>query len=462
MFNLYLKGMKKITPVFLIFFLIYGNSHANTKLDSSKIQKTFFVEIDFSINDYVLIPYLFSYAVLTNKGYFTGEGEFKKYNSPLPIELNSIDFKALRSTKLADVTYLLYPGGGMLFSFKDGVIKRIDASFAQRNYFGASFFTHQEGIYLLGGYGFWTSKNDLLKYNFKQKQWNKITTYGDKPKYGILDICLVKTENMIYTIGGNRVETNTQKKQNIDKIYSLNLTTYEWSQNFSIPTDEVKYINSNREFGVQIDYQWVIFPGVEGSQEYLYIDPINGLIRKTQSNDVFLSNTMPLFSNGYFISTQPDQSKSSKNKLYNYPYTNKGYDTEYSLSYIALIETKNFIFLLIFFLFIWILFFKTKSFQLHSNSISRGRIIVELDDAELYFLSKLAKYGSILNSDLVHYFNEEGKTQDLFVKRKNSMVNDLDRKLNIHFKKSFFFKTKDASDKRQSIYQIAPRIVIQK
>lgn len=456
--------MKKISLVIVIIFLIFGNSHANIKLDSSRIQKTSFIEIDFSKNEFTLIPYLFSYAVITNKGYYNSEGVFKKYNSPLPIELNRIDFSGLRSTKLADVTYLLYPGGGMLFSFKDGAIKRIDASFAQRNYYGAKFFTHQDGIYLLGGYGLWTTKNDLLKYNFKQKQWNKITTYGDMPQYGIKDMGIVKTENMIYTIGGNYIETNTQKRQYIDKIYSLNLTTYEWSQNFSIPIEETNYINSNRDFGVQIDYQWVMFPTVV-SQEYLYIDPINGLIKKRQSNDFFVSNKIPLFSNGYFISTLPDKTTVKINKLYNYPYKNEGYDTESSLNYIAGIQSKNFVFLLLLIIFIlffiWILFFKTKSFKLYNNSISRGRIIVELDDSELYFLSKLAKYGSILNSDLVHYFNEEGKTQDLFVKRKNSMINNLDKKLNIHFKKSFFFKLQDSSDKRQSIYQIAPRIVIQ-
>lgn len=456
--------MKKISPIIVIIFLILGNSQANTNLDRTNFSKNFSKEINFSKSDYVLIPYLFSYAVLTNKGYFDSEGVFKKYNSPLPIELDVIDFRGLKSTKLADVTYLLFPGGGMLFSFKDGVIKRIDASFAQRNYFGAEFFTHQDGIYLLGGYGLWTSKNDLLKYNFNQKQWNKITTYGDMPQPGIREMGIVKTENMIYTIGGNNIITNTQSLKNIDKIYSLNLTTYEWSQNFSLPTKETEYINSNREFGVQIDYQWVIFPTVK-REEYLYLDPINGLIKKRKSNEVFESNSIPLFSNGYFISTQPDKLSAKKNKLYNYPYKNEGYDSESSLNYIAGVQSKNLTFLLLLIIFIsffiWILFFKTKSFKLYNNSISRGRIIVELDDSELYFLYKLAKYGSVLNSDLVHFFNEEGKTQDLFVKRKNLMINNLDKKLNIHFKKSFFFKSQDSSDKRQSIYRISPRIVIQ-
>jgi len=325
--------MKKISLIIVIMFLIFGNTHAITNLDRPDIQKNFFQDINFSKLDYVLIPYLFSYAILTNKGYFDSEGVFKKYNSPIPIELDAIHFTGLKSAKLANVTYLLYPGGGMLFSFKDGVIKRIDASFAQRNYYGAHFFTHQDGIYLLGGYGLWTSKNDLLKYSFKQKQWNKITTYGDKPEPGIRDMAVVKTENVIYTIGGNYVEKNTQNYKNIDKIYSLNLTTYEWSQDFSLPVEEFDY-NNSIEFGVQIDYQWVTFPTVN-RQEYLYVDPINGLIKKRKSNEVFESNSIPIFSNGYFISTQPDKTNSKINRLYNHPYNNQGYDTEFSLKLIA-------------------------------------------------------------------------------------------------------------------------------
>jgi hypothetical protein len=66
-----------------------------------------------------------------------------------------------------------------------------------------------------------------------------------------------------------------------------------------------------------------------------------------------------------------------------------------------------------------------------------------------------------MNSELVHFFNEKGKTQDLFVKRKNSMIKNLDEKLQINFKKTFFFKSQDPNDNRQSIYRISPKIVIQ-
>ena len=54
---------------------------------------------------------------------------------------------------------------------------------------------------------------------------------------------------------------------------------------------------------------------------------------------------------------------------------------------------------------------------------------------EFFFLKKLAKYGYATNNELGHFFSEEGKTQDLFVKRKNNMLKELEAKLKAHFKK---------------------------
>ena len=454
--------MKNISLIITIIFVFSGSSNATLKYNIPDELSNYFHEIKEPLSDYILAPYLFSYTVLTPEGYYNDKGVFEKYNSPLPPELKEIEFSSLKSTKLADTTYLLYPGGGILFTFKEGSIKRIDSSFAHRNYYHCHFFTHQNEIYVLGGYGLWTSKNDLIKYSFIQKQWEKIETFGDKPETGLRGLSVIKTENMIYTIGGNFIENNTQQQKEINKIYSLNLSNYEWKHNFSLSDKDVDYVNSRRNHGVQIDNQWVIFPTVN-NDEFLYIDPINGLIKSRKTDEIFESNKTPLFLNGFFISTKSDKISSRKNILYSYAYKNEGYDNENSLKNIAGLKYEH-VFLLsiltltILFL-IWLLLVKTKSYKLSNNSISKGKIIVELEASELYFLSRLAKYGFIMNSELVHLFNEDGKTQDLFVKRKNSMVKNLEEKLKMNFNRTFFFKSVDPSDKRQSVYQIAPKIV---
>ena len=85
---------------------------------------------------------------------------------------------------------------------------------------------------------------------------------------------------------------------------------------------------------------------------------------------------------------------------------------------------------------------------------------VTLDEGEYFFLRKIAKYGNIKNSDIVHFYSEEGKSQDLFVKRKNTMIKNLEIKLQAKFKRRFFYKTEDPKDKRFYIYNIAPKVII--
>jgi len=101
------------------------------------------------------------FHVLLRNGFLTGpfqnnEFVYKDYSSQVPEEIN-VEFQALIPTKMGSDTYLLYPGGGMLFKFDESIraIKRIDRSFAHRNQYSGYFFSHNKNLYLLGGYGFW-------------------------------------------------------------------------------------------------------------------------------------------------------------------------------------------------------------------------------------------------------------------------------------------------------------------
>ena len=79
------------------------------------------------------------FHILLRKGFLTGpfqnnEFIYKNYSSPTPEEIN-VELQALIQTKMGPDTYLLYPGGGMLFKFNEsnGAIKRIDRSFLSVN-----------------------------------------------------------------------------------------------------------------------------------------------------------------------------------------------------------------------------------------------------------------------------------------------------------------------------------------
>ena len=54
-------------------------------------------------------------------------------------------------------SYLLYPGGGILFKFSesDNSITKLIGLFTLQKSIFRLFFSHGKDLYLLGGYGFW-------------------------------------------------------------------------------------------------------------------------------------------------------------------------------------------------------------------------------------------------------------------------------------------------------------------
>ena len=413
-------------------------------------------------DQYALVPYSFGFAILTPSGYFNAEGKFSAYSAPFPEELKEIELKSLTSTTLGGKTFLLYPGGGLLYTFHLGVIERIDASFPHRNYHDAHLFSHNNVLYLLGGYGLWTTKNNLLRYNFSSNEWEKVVTYGELPSNGFWGISAVQTDEALYVINSSYVATHDQKNRVNRNIYKLDLNTQSWTKTFELDQETATYLNNRRRYAVQIGQEWVVFP-TDARQEYLAIDPIAGEIKSRKSQDFSSSTRIPLFLDGQWISLKRKKLSSPRSELVLQNYPRTPYDK------VIVLRTENelranfamwFFGLLGLMLLLWRLIFGTKTFTLNNSSIGRRYQTLSLNKGELFFLQKLARYGYAKNSELVHFFSEEGKTQDLFVKRKNNMLKELEAKLKAHFKKNMFNKTVDPSDQRHSIYTIAPKIII--
>ena len=66
---------------------------------------------------------------------------FYEYSKPLPAEIKYIPMRDLKAVVSADgIVYFLYPGGGLLFEYRDNNIIRVDESFPHRNQFSGHFF----------------------------------------------------------------------------------------------------------------------------------------------------------------------------------------------------------------------------------------------------------------------------------------------------------------------------------
>ena len=70
---------------------------------------------------------------------------FYEYTEPLPSEIKNIPMRELEAIISNDgMVYFLYPGGGLLFEYRNNNIIRIDESFPHRNQFSGHFFYLQK------------------------------------------------------------------------------------------------------------------------------------------------------------------------------------------------------------------------------------------------------------------------------------------------------------------------------
>lgn len=129
--------------------------------------------------------------------------------------------------------YLVYKGCGEVYEFKNDSIIRIDNSFQHKNQFNSCSFVYKDEIYYFGGYGLFTFKNILTKFDFKTKEWElvKYNDYKNVPSPRSKAISFINGDNF-YLISGYSENQESDKVTGEDKqifdIWKLNLKTKVW------------------------------------------------------------------------------------------------------------------------------------------------------------------------------------------------------------------------------------------
>ena len=101
-----------------------------------------------------------------------------------------------------------------------------------------------------------------------------------------------------------------------------------------------------------------------------------------------------------------------------------------------------------------------QTYILDTNSLSGSGKSIGLVKIEYDILKLFSEKRNISNSLIMDIFQEENKTKDFAVKKKNKTILSLENKLSIIFKKSFIKKGKSKSDSRQLNYFLNNNITI--
>ena len=380
------------------------------------------------------------------------------YSVKIPKSLEAMGVSSLSAISKGDVVYFLYPGGGVLYKFKDGVIERIDESFPHRSQFSGHFFMYNENLYLLGGYGYWESKSHLTKFNFQNGSWDFVQASGQIPSKGINQGSFVIKENLLYVF--NFYETSADSSEFNANLFTLNLDSFLWTKkgpiNSLFENDIEKSILS-----VKIPYKESLIHKNFGSLEFQLINPFLNSIKNYKTN-----SPLYLDENSILVGDRLAYLSLDAERL-NYSIVVKDFNELFLLSSEETLYNDAFVFkaylvfagslLLILIVFVFVYFKKTtKAIYLSSDSLFTEEKAVSINKDQRIFLKLLAnsQNGIVENSLILNYFKDDAISLDAAIKRKGKMINLLNKKFFNCFGIFLIKKSVDPKDSRQVSFSL--------
>jgi len=434
-------------------------------------------------NDFLIVngPGIY-FNILTKSGYFLGNIETKrfnffKYKSPLPKELfndqsgSEIDLQALIPLKAVSDSqrkefnqkrvYLLYPGGGILYEFFNGSVNRIDSSFAQRNQYAGAFFSYNNQLYLLGGYGFWKTKSILTKFNFNSGDWEYVKTSGNLPE-GINNPVFVLKNNILHLFNFSERPQNQLDVKN-PNLYSLNMETLNWAKGGLINPRFLELKNNSADRFFNINGKTII--SKIQSPTIFEIDLDNNKI-KTYADNLLLykSAGKSIVKNNIIISAVRNSSNYNNSITY-YDLSNleksvvsEEYFIRGSISFVNYLIGGG-IALIIILIFLWLSNYRvSSSYFVSSNSLFNSLKQINLDPDEAKVILLFTKKEVVPNKEVLGLFEEKGKTKDFATKRKNKTIKSINKTFKRVFGKIIIVKEKDKLDSRLTNYALNNKI----
>ena len=422
------------------------------------------------------------FHILLREGFLTGpfsknQFAYRKYSKSIPKEIN-VELQALSQVKMGSNSYLLYPGGGILFKFSesDNSITRIDRSFAHRNQYSGYFFSYGKDLYLLGGYGFWETKSLLTKFNFSSGEWDYVNTTGQIPDGIDQGTFLVKNDKL-YAFRFLKRTSNNQKSFKEKNLYVLSLPKFN-----NLVENDKKYFNwekkgvlnpilndapinpNNKSFQLGKN---LLLSIVDNPNLYL-IDPEKNSL-KTIPNDLLLyKNTgksliknnelvglVKNFSTGKVSITYFDLTGLEKKEGIIDEYLYRSTDSFY------MFLIFGFILLISLIIFLWIFFrLNNRKYVLTNKEIIHSKGSIGLTKEELLFIKYFLKQKIVSNAQVMSLFIEKSKTKDYAIKRKNRITNSLNKRFLALFNINLFLIEKSKKDSRQMNYILNKNIII--
>ena len=411
-----------------------------------------------------------SYYAFTKTGVYTSSIDsvgntsnvYRPYIDKIPSSLKGIGFETLTPIHHQNSIYFLFPGGGVLYQYKNNRIIRVDESFPHRNQFSGFFFSYNDGLYLLGGYGYWKAKNHLTKFNFKSGSWDVVKVEGAAPQGGINQGSFVLEGDKVFVYDFYFKKNNSDSDEYNPNLFELNLSTLKWKNKGRVQNPPSLSLE-NKIQKTKISFRNSLFEKSQKNNFYTLTNPSkNSVTTYSTENKLSQLTDNAIKVGGYIVyySLTADRLKNfisiiNINSFKKINESNLIGDNE-NLLIKYFMFSGIFIIMLMFFLFVYFNI-QNKVFYLSKVSLFNKTSSINLTNDELIVL-KSFKENQLDNGSVLSLFSDESKSSDAIVKKKNKIIFDLNQKFEATFKFQLLIKKSDKTDSRQIVYLIPKRI----
>ena len=457
------------TVILSLCFAFLSAQNKTLELKNSDIQ----IGIDYKTKSYLVFN---GFDVFYKKSFQSQEWETIPYkHNELP---KTKDFP-YNFFSIKGKNYLVYTGCGEVYQFRNDSIIRIDNSFQHKNQFGSCPFVYKDEIYYFGGYGLFTYKNILTKFDFKTKEWEliKYNDYKNIPQPRDKAISFVEGDNF-YLLSGYSENYDTDQvtgagKQLFD-IWKLDLKTKVWECLGDLNDKSIvsTLVDNNNSYKNQNKFYY--------DNNYIFqLDFDNNTVNYfKQENKFFLSRFEKYNSeNNEIIYSLKSTDESARNiKIIVEPFKNysgKIFKTE---NLISGFNSTYILIPLIILLFVIVIYFATKRKKktVFENCITyknntffhKNKPINNLSTDEINLLSFFfSNYNNpIQMNEVVDFISKNDTTSyNTLTKKKDTILNSLKQKLAFVLEineDDLFIYQKNNEDKRIKEIQLNPQYFI--
>ena len=377
------------------------------------------------------------FIFLQKNNYF--KVDVASYNISKPIEFNNNGFDINNFTpfKINDVFYFVQNVGGLVLKLNKNDLIRIDKSFTHKMQISSSIFIYKNEIYRYGGYGFFSARELIVKFDFETSEWESVKVNGELiPRARYSNVFSIDENNLII-IGGQTVDRyNREKRLRLTDMWQFSFEELKWS--FILESEEI----------FPIDYRAFKFDNKILFRDGNYLKSFNLDSYELSTNN--LTNTLLKVNdrfkvhyfdgNFHFVVDRNNGERvlisRSKKELLGTSKFLKSLENKKLLSFNNLIIIGLLLFVII------IIFFSRRylnSVILKTNKIKYRNKTVFISEEEYIVLKEFFRnQNSLENNILQNLVNKDQYERSHNVRRKNNLINTLNSKLQILFNNNSF------------------------